>query len=769
MQFDRRTFLKNAAVGVGAATLATGAASAKPPVLTLDDRLDVDGGEQEVVVVFRRNEDATLLDRYDLPEGYHRFETLPVASAVATGEQLGSLAGLRAVRRITPNYELEYHNDDASETTRAQRLVEDLGYDGGNAHAAVIDSGLDGPHPDHQENVVNHFQPAEPIGVATEPVFVEAGGADTDDSGHGTHVTGTVGGDGSQNEQYRGMAPGVDLTVYSMGATVLILNFLAAYDHLLARQERGETNVQVVNNSFGAVTGSGADFDPVDPEVVASYRAFQAGILPCIAAGNCGPEGSLDCTRSGDNTLGNTAQAPWVLGVAATHDDRSVTGFSSRGRPPSYDGLVNYDRWTALENYEEYTRSLHPPGEDTDTEGVVELSGSGALVGTSIDEIAGNPTQSEVAAQFTLSPSTAEGTALDSVDGYFVSTELSWSPATGEGAPEPSEFEYKLLDGDGSVVASAGTNFVDSVRTEAAVTLQTYLERPEGAAPYELLVEVSRGGGEYEVSGEVLALDAPDGVPSPERPYSIERPSIGAPGDGIWSTMLAGDQADDPTDGDPYYAAISGTSMSTPVVTGIVALLNDAYYEERGEFPPVLDVVDAIESTAAFGLEGVSDGTDEPAGGDYDGYAHATHTVGAGFIDAEAALAALLGGRESAPVVEAFTVTEAGRPDPHADITAEWAVSDDDGDLASATVSVVDADTEEVLETTTTTVSGASASGVDEFTIRHADGGTFDVVLAVEDARGDETTASRTVTESGDGDRPGAGRDRTTWGSHLQE
>lgn len=756
MQFDRRTFLKNAAVGVGAATLAGGAAGATPPVLTLDDRLDVDGGQQEVIIVFRRQEDVTLLERYDLPAGYYQFETLPIASAVATGEQIDSLAGLRAVRRITPNYELAYHNDGASETTGAQRVVEDLGYDGSNAHAAVIDSGLDGLHPDHQENVVNHWQPAEPIGVATEPVFVQAGEADTDDSGHGTHVTGTVGGDGSQNEQYRGMAPGVDLTVYSMGATVLILNFLAAYDHLLARQQAGETNVQVVNNSFGAVTGSGADFDPANPEVVASYRAYQLGILPCIAAGNCGPNGSLDCTRSGDNTLGNTAQAPWVLGVAATHDDRSVTGFSSRGRPPSYDGVVNYDRSAALANYEEYRRSLTAPGDDTDTERVVELSGSGTLAGTSVGEIVGSPTQSGVAAEFTLSPSTADGTALAEVDGYFVSTELSWSPATGEGAPEPSEFEYKLRDGDGTVVASAGTNYVDNVRTEAAVTLQTYLEVPGGETPYELVVEVSRGGGDYELTGEVLALDAPGGLPSPGRPYSIERPSIGAPGDGIWSTMLAGDQADDPSDGDPYYAAISGTSMSTPVVTGIVALLNDAYYEERGEFPDVLEVIDAIESTAEFGLEGATDGTDQPAGGDYDGYAHATHNIGKGFVDAEAALTALIGSQESPPAVDAFTVTEAERPDPHVDITAEWAVSDADGDLASVTVSVVDADSDAVVRETSTSVSGGSASGIDEFTIRNVDGETFEVVLTVTDGRGGETTTSRTVSEA-DGDARPAG------------
>lgn len=309
MRFDRRTFFKSTAAGVGASALLPGSGAAKPPSATIDDRIDTDAGEgpQEVIVVFRRNEDATLLEAYDLPAEYHRFEVLPMAYTVATGDQIESLARRHAVRRITPNYELDYFNDDASEVTGAQAVVEQLGFDGSNAHAAVIDSGIDGPHPDHQENVVNNFQLVSPVEIGGEQLFVDAASADTDDSGHGSHVSGTVAGDGSQNEAYRGMVPGADLTVYSMGATILILNSLLAYDHLIARQRAGETNVQVVNNSFGAVSGSGEDFDPDDPGNVATYEAYRAGILPCIAAGNCGPEPSATCSRSGDNTLGNTA------------------------------------------------------------------------------------------------------------------------------------------------------------------------------------------------------------------------------------------------------------------------------------------------------------------------------------------------------------------------------------------------------------------------------------------------------------------------------
>jgi serine protease AprX len=96
---------------------------------------------------------------------------------------------------------------------------------------------------------------------------------------------------------------------------------------------------QVVSNSYG--TQSGSEFNPDDAMNVATWEAFEAGILPVFAAGNSGPD---------TNTLNAYAKAPHVLGIAATTDQKAVTDFSSRGR----DDGSNWDRETAYDNLETY-------------------------------------------------------------------------------------------------------------------------------------------------------------------------------------------------------------------------------------------------------------------------------------------------------------------------------------------------------------------------------------------------------------------------------
>lgn len=732
MQFDRRTLLKSTAAAGAAALFPTGIGGARPVSETLDDRLDTDGGPQEIVVVFTSNEAVDQLDAFSLPKGYYRFETLPMGYAVATGDQIERIAALHDVVRVVPNYELAWFNDDAREVTGSEAVARELGYDGTHGHAVVIDTGLDALHPDHQTNVEHNFKYNNPLDRGT--MWVDVGKVDTDNNGHGSHVSGTIAGDGSAKAENRGMAPRGTLTMYSTGAALLIVNALGAYDHLIARKEAGRTNAQVVNNSYGSTSGYGNDMDPANPDIIASYRAVQAGILPIWAAGNCGPEGGSTCLDgTGNNTLSNTSQAPFVLSVAATDDEKNVTGFSSRGRPPESDQLVNYDRATAMENYREFLRSLQPP-RDAETEEVYQVSGSGAVANFLV----------QTADTFSLTASPETG--LDEVDGYYLDTTLTWSPSTGAGVSEPSEFEYRLLDGDGNEVATAGSTFVDRFRNDAALQITTYLPKPDsGADDYTLEVTCSRGGGQYEVSGSVVAVDDEDGIPTPSRPFGLERPSVGAPGNAIVSTMSAEDQLalTSADDGEPYYASISGTSMATPVTVGVVTLLNDAYYSEFDEYPDVLEIIDVVESTAEFLPEAKN---------------HTVHNIGEGFVDAEAAVTEILargraehsggdGGQSTEPpTVDSYTVTEAGNPQPDAEITATWSVSDGDGNLDAVVVEVVNG-AGKVVRKRTNAVGGSTASGTDEFTIERANDEEFEVVLTVTDAQGNQDTASQTVQE----------------------
>ncbi|MDL5361750.1 S8 family serine peptidase [Halalkalicoccus sp. NIPERK01] len=339
----RRAFVRSVGV-IGAAGIAgafPGAASA-----AIDDALDTATDTlQEVLVVFEGNDDVALLEDLDLADGFHGFDVLPIAFTRLTGPQIGTVAGFEEVLKIAPNRELEYFNDEARETSGASEVQAGDGvgkYTGEGVHSVVIDSGIDGLHPDLAGGLVANWRwvgdPLTDDGDTT--LWVDAGGTNTDDNGHGTHCSGTLCGDGAESDgEYRGMAPDADLTVYSAGLTLLIVKVVAAYDHMIARKRAGETDVQVVSNSYGA--SETGDFDPDDPGNVATWHAAREGILPVFAAGNSGPE---------TNTLNYLARGPHVLGVAATHTDTSVAEFSSRGRSEGFDGETNYDRATAFEN-----------------------------------------------------------------------------------------------------------------------------------------------------------------------------------------------------------------------------------------------------------------------------------------------------------------------------------------------------------------------------------------------------------------------------------
>ncbi|WP_227375348.1 S8 family serine peptidase [Haladaptatus halobius] len=345
----RRRFLKaTGAAAVASAIPFSGTATAGDGIL--DSAFDLTTGAlQQALVVFDSNDDVDRLGALDLVNGYHKFEVLPIGFTELSVGQLETLADWDSVRYVQKNVELDYYNDDTREVTRVSE-VQSSGYTGDGVHTAVIDSGVDGDHPDLQSSLVNNWRWAgNPLGSPT--LWVQAGSLDTDDNGHGTHCSGTIVGDGTQSGgQYKGMAPDADLTVYSAGLTLLIVKPVAAFDHLLARQQAGETDVSVVSNSYGSSNGNA--FNPDDALNVATWEAWKAGLLPVFAAGNSGPQ---------TNTLNQYAKAPNVLGVAATKDNKKVTNFSSRGRKQSADPS-NWDRKTALDNLEQYRNGGSPSG-----------------------------------------------------------------------------------------------------------------------------------------------------------------------------------------------------------------------------------------------------------------------------------------------------------------------------------------------------------------------------------------------------------------------
>jgi serine protease AprX len=206
---------------------------------------------------------------------------------------------------------------------------------GSGVGVAVIDSGIE-PGPDFGDRITGFYD------------FTEGGGeeAPTDGYGHGTHVAGLIGGDGSLSQkQYRGVAPRSRLVVLK----VLDENGVGRASDVIAALEFVTTNkdaldVDIINLSLGHPIYEPAATDPLVQAVEAAARA---GLIVIAAAGNHGI--APETAEPGYAGIVSPANAPSAIAVGAAKsfdtnvrsDDR-IAPYSSRG-PSWYDGLAKPD------------------------------------------------------------------------------------------------------------------------------------------------------------------------------------------------------------------------------------------------------------------------------------------------------------------------------------------------------------------------------------------------------------------------------------------
>jgi serine protease AprX len=253
---------------------------------------------------------------------------LPMAGVWATPAQVRAIAALTNVRSVYLNQQLRFFNYEGSALIGAseQRTMPGFGYSGRGIGVAIVDSGVDGTHPDlpypsHVKQNVKVLTGELGLGspfTGVVPVTYAQNLPDSDStSGHGTHAAGSIAGLGTQSGgKFAGVAPGCDLIGISTGEAIAVLWALEGFDYVLTHQYT--YNIRVVSNSWGT---SGA-FDPEDPISVASKVMHDRGITVVFAAGNEGP---------GNNTLNPYSVAPWVIGVAAGDKQGRLADFSSRG------------------------------------------------------------------------------------------------------------------------------------------------------------------------------------------------------------------------------------------------------------------------------------------------------------------------------------------------------------------------------------------------------------------------------------------------------
>ena len=190
---------------------------------------------------------------------------------------------------------------------------------------AIIDTGIH-PHKDLEGRIVGFKD------------FVGKKTSAYDDNGHGTHVAGDIGSDGSKSEgRYQGAAPASNLIgvkVLNQFGSGALSTVIQGIEWCIRQKEA--LGIRVMNLSLGSkATQSYAD----DPVCQAVEKAWEQGIVVCVAAGNEGPQAG---------TIASPGIDPKAITVGAIDDKNTnefgkyeVAGFSSRG--PTVDGFLKPD------------------------------------------------------------------------------------------------------------------------------------------------------------------------------------------------------------------------------------------------------------------------------------------------------------------------------------------------------------------------------------------------------------------------------------------
>lgn len=268
--------------------------------------------------------------------GGQTFPTLGMVAQPMTAGQVRALSNNAAVRSIWSNDQLVYFMNQARTLTGVDKLRSDSGFTlrnggmpvsgAGDFSVLVIDSGIDATHADlpFGTKVVQNVHPVLATSTVqgfTPNVTIE-NLPNTDESvGHGTHCAGIIGGLGTRSGgNFAGVAPGAKLIGAGLGAGILVVNPLGAWEWALTHQY--QYNIRVVSNSYGPL--GGGEFNPDNPITIASRIAYERNMMVVFAGGNDG---------AAKNTLSPYAKAPWVIGVAAGTKDGTLADFSSRGTP----------------------------------------------------------------------------------------------------------------------------------------------------------------------------------------------------------------------------------------------------------------------------------------------------------------------------------------------------------------------------------------------------------------------------------------------------
>ena len=311
---------------------------------TLSKDLQNATAAMDVIVQFTSAPTTTTMGTVTKPGGFlkKKFVKVPAASFSLTPAAIAALLSNPNVRYASADRKVQGTLEFAQPTTKAN-LALAAGYNGTSIGVAVIDSGI------NAATDLSATSRSTSRLVYSES-FIPNDLSTADAYGHGTHVAGIIGGNGANSTTnaiytFKGIAPNVNiinLRVLDATGAGTDSAIIAAIEKAIALKTT--YNIRVINLSLGRQVFESYTLDPLCQAV---EKAWQAGIVVVVAAGNNGRDNSMG--TKGYATIASPGNDPFAITVGAMKDegtaDRSddlMASYSSKG-PSLIDHVVKPD------------------------------------------------------------------------------------------------------------------------------------------------------------------------------------------------------------------------------------------------------------------------------------------------------------------------------------------------------------------------------------------------------------------------------------------
>ncbi len=285
---------------------------------------------------------------------YRRIKFIDSVAVRVPNKNLAKLVNLPFVERASLDSQVRKYDEFSTGNSGGTLAYEQYGLTGKGITIAVIDSGID----DHDDLKSSTGKSR----IIASKSFVALGGTN-DLNGHGTHVAGIIAGNGASSSgssfsrTFYGVAREANLVnvrvLDGIGRTN-VSTALAGLQWVV--ENRQKYNIRIVNLSIGHTVGESYTTDPL---CIAVEKAWKAGLVVVVAAGNDGRKANLPVPLplyGEDNegygtsygSISSPANSPYVITVGAmrsTDGNRSndaIATYSSRG-PSRLDFVLKPD------------------------------------------------------------------------------------------------------------------------------------------------------------------------------------------------------------------------------------------------------------------------------------------------------------------------------------------------------------------------------------------------------------------------------------------